>query len=518
MEARDREDLEIHQKAIQGGYRNRRGRGAGLNGIEGFLDDDADEEELQRRAALGLHMSSSAWKKRKLLDGTQDGMDALAAHDEAKAFVHSYVATHKIEHESDKYDFLLPQPGDADAEAQDSDEDDDQDEARDGRVDEREDADDDEGDDEQKAELEDVDEDAFGPVAKNRGALDDDENDDEGQRRHRDGRSGSDGSDSEEEDAGERLASALRSRVRGDGSGSGSAEVEGGADAAAPASRRPHLGMQYGRAKARGTVAAPAREEAECMDVDVQPVASSGGGRRRRGSIWFALAHGAGCSKGRPPLRAGQLWPARVLSMSLDTLEEAEPEWGQRSESREGAQGYGWRRFAGVVISNVGGQERAGAGARLPTLPGRAAEAPQPMLSSKQEIMRRGRRLCGLVGVATHRLVPAVDEQSVVAGRPGSARCLSELQGGSLRACSWAKAALDFGLNSAQIGVTRAAKRASEGRRGRLAGSMGGKQGAAGKCKKCGGKSSLLSSHHHDCPCPLGFASSARFSIGIDWH
>lgn len=96
---------------------------------------------------------------------------------------------------------------------------------------------------------------------------------------------------------------------------------------------------------------------------------------------------------------------------------------------------------------------------------------------------------------------------------------MSELQGGSLRACSWAKAALDFGLNSGQIGVTRAAKRASEGRRGRLAGSMGGKQGAAGKCKKCGGKSSLLSSHHHDCPCRLASLHQLDFPlalIGID--
>ncbi|ETS59828.1 hypothetical protein PaG_06131 [Moesziomyces aphidis] len=410
MEARDREDLEIHQKAIQGGYRNRRGRGAGLNSIEGFLDDDADEEELQRRAALGLHMSSSAWKKRKLLDGTQDGMDALAAHDEAKAFVHSYVATHKIEHESDKYDFLLPQPGDADAEAQDSDEDDDQDEARDGRVDEREDADDDEGDDEQKAELEDVDEDAFGPVvtkqprkiryddvraairerrkAKNRGALDDDENDDEGQRRHRDGRSGSDGSDSEEEDAGERLASALRSRVRGDGSGSGSAEVEGGADAAAPASRRPHLGMQYGRAKARGTVAAPAREEAECMDVDVQPVASAGvgeGDEEASGSLSLMarLLKRPAASARRAALAS------QSLSMSLDTLEEAEPEWGNEANLVRApkATAGGASQASSSAMSAGKSALPLGPSANVARTGSRGAA---PMLSSKQEIMRRG--------------------------------------------------------------------------------------------------------------------------------
>ncbi|SPO49015.1 uncharacterized protein PSANT_06706 [Moesziomyces antarcticus] len=411
MKARDREDLEIHQKAIQGGYRNRRGRGAGLNGIEGFLDDDADEEELQRRAALGLHMSSSAWKKRKLLDGTQDGMDALAAHDEAQAFVHSYVATHKIEHQSDKYDFLLPQSGDADAEAQESDEDDDQGEARGGRVDEDEDADEDEGEDEQKTELENVDEDAFGPVvtkqprkiryddvraavrerrkAKSRTALDDDDDDDdEEQRKHRDGRSGSNGSDSEEDDAGERLASALRSRVRGDGNGSGSAGVEGVADAVAPAPRKPHLGMQYRRAKARATGAAPAQEEAEFMDVDVQPVASAGvgeGDEEASGSLSLMarLLKRPAASARRAALAS------QTLSMSLDTLEEAEPEWGNEANLVRAPKATAGGASQGSSSATSGGKSALPLGSSVKVARTGSTGA-APMLSSKQEIMRRG--------------------------------------------------------------------------------------------------------------------------------
>nr|CDI53055.1 hypothetical protein BN887_05109 [Melanopsichium pennsylvanicum 4] len=82
MEAKDREETEIHKKAIAGGYRNRRGR-AGLDGLESFLDEDADEEEDRRKIAM---MSQGGWKKRKLMDGTEDGMDKLAEHEEAKAF------------------------------------------------------------------------------------------------------------------------------------------------------------------------------------------------------------------------------------------------------------------------------------------------------------------------------------------------------------------------------------------------------------------------------------------------
>ncbi|EST07047.1 DNA replication checkpoint mediator, MRC1 domain protein [Kalmanozyma brasiliensis GHG001] len=132
MDARDREDLEIHQKAIQGGYRNRR-RGVGLNGIEGFLDDDADDEELKRRATMG---GGASWKKRKLLDGTEDGMDKLAAHEEALPFVQGYAATHRVDHESDKYDFLTMEVA----------------------------ADDGEESDEEEEEEDVVEEDAFGPV------------------------------------------------------------------------------------------------------------------------------------------------------------------------------------------------------------------------------------------------------------------------------------------------------------------------------------------------------------------
>ncbi len=50
--------------------------------------------------------AGEGWKKRKLMDGTEDGMDKLAVHEEAQAFVRGYAATHRVDHESDKYDFL----------------------------------------------------------------------------------------------------------------------------------------------------------------------------------------------------------------------------------------------------------------------------------------------------------------------------------------------------------------------------------------------------------------------------
>ncbi len=50
--------------------------------------------------------AGEGWKKRKLMDGTEDGMDKLAVHEEAQAFVRGYAATHRVDHESDKYEFL----------------------------------------------------------------------------------------------------------------------------------------------------------------------------------------------------------------------------------------------------------------------------------------------------------------------------------------------------------------------------------------------------------------------------
>lgn len=137
MEAKDREELLIAQKAAEGGYRNR--RRAGLMGIEGFLDDDADEEELRRRAAMGRGVG---WKKRKL--GVEDGLDKLGEYEEARAFVRSYEASHRVENESANYGFLQAPPG--------------------------EDGDEDEGSDSEEEEEEEeemgVEEDAFGPVVQ----------------------------------------------------------------------------------------------------------------------------------------------------------------------------------------------------------------------------------------------------------------------------------------------------------------------------------------------------------------
>ncbi|SPO26070.1 uncharacterized protein UTRI_02344 [Ustilago trichophora] len=68
--------LEIHQKAVQGGYRNRRGR-AGLNGIDAFLDEDADLEDDHRKIAM---MSAAAprseGKNRGAFDDDEEEEDA----------------------------------------------------------------------------------------------------------------------------------------------------------------------------------------------------------------------------------------------------------------------------------------------------------------------------------------------------------------------------------------------------------------------------------------------------------
>ncbi|KAJ9476305.1 MRC1 domain-containing protein [Pseudozyma hubeiensis] len=387
MEAQDREDLELHQKAIQGAYRNRR-RGAGLNGIEGFLDEDADDEELKRRAALGSHANMSAWKKRKLLDGTEDGMDALAAHEEAQAFVKSYAATHVVDHESEKYDFLTMAAADRDS---DEDEDMDAEEERDA--------------DEEEEEGDGLEEDAFGPVvtkqprkigyqdvasivrerrkAKHRSALDDDEDQEEERAR----RSG-DGWDSDEDDTEARLANALHDRIKGVGATrNGTVQPS----LVAQPNRRTQLGVQYGRKSSRTVDAA--LDSVESMDVDTQASTheatlddmddDDGVGS---GSLMARLL------SRRPAPRPSTLRSSSSLATPTDTLEDAEPEWGNdanivRAPKPTAGGGAGSQSSASaskLAFGGAGGKaDKAKTGKERGT--GRAGS----MLLSKQAIMRR---------------------------------------------------------------------------------------------------------------------------------
>ncbi|SOV05225.1 uncharacterized protein UDID_03296 [Ustilago sp. UG-2017a] len=311
VEARERADLELHTKAAQGGLRNRRGR-AGLNGIEGFLDDDADEEELQRRAALGQRVGSGAWKKRKL-DGTEDGMEKLAEHEEAKAFVRSYEGTHRVDHESDKYGFLALPEGERD---DDDSDDEDEDEGDEGEKDE----------DMRGGEDEGVEEDEFGPVvtaqrktirfdevraavrerkkAKNRRALDNDEDDDKAQDK---------GWDSDEDDTEARLAVALKDRTKLPTTQPSAAPLE--------VSKRKKGVVQYGK-RTR-----PSNSDDMDIDRDSLPHPSTTTeveieDEDHSTSLMARLLS-------RPTLPHPSSSSLRhSSSMAVDTLEDAEPEWG----------------------------------------------------------------------------------------------------------------------------------------------------------------------------------------------
>ena len=316
MEAKDREELEMHQKAIQGGFRTRRGR-AGLNGIDAFLDEDAEDEDDRRKIAL---QSSAGWKKRKLLDGTEDGMDALAAHEEAQPFVQSYAATHRIDHESEKYDFLAVAEAD-----KDNDDDEDEDEDENG-------SDEDKDDDEEAAGEGVVEEDAFGPVvtkqpktmryddvravlrerrkAKKRTALDDDEGDENAELRVKDNEW-----DSDEDDNEARLAAALKDRIKGVASTPAIAAQPSAA--VHPPKRKQPSAVQYGRKALRTSEAS--HHGVAPMDVDTQDADGDDADDAEPGSLMDRLLHGA---TARPSsYRSGS-------SMAVDTLEDAEPEWG----------------------------------------------------------------------------------------------------------------------------------------------------------------------------------------------
>ncbi|CBQ72484.1 conserved hypothetical protein [Sporisorium reilianum SRZ2] len=372
MEAKDREDLEIHQKAIQGGYRSRR-RGAGLNGIEEYLDEDAEDEELKRRAAMGSHAAMSARKKRKMLNGTEDGMDALAAHEEAQAFVNSYAATHRIDHESEKYDFL--------AMAAEDQEDEDGEDSGDDDMDEEEDA-----DRAGNAEEQDVEEDAFGPVpkqprtiryndiasivrerkkAKKLRALDDDDEEDA----HDAAQARENEWDSDDDDTEARLATALHDRIKG-------VSTQNMPTSATQPKRKPQ-GATYGRSSA--TAAASHRDDVDAMDVDDTPDQDEADDDQDTNGSLIARLIGA-----RPPTRPSALRSSS--SMAVDTLEDAEPEWGNDANIV---------RAPKPAASSSAGSQNSASARKMGSSPFAAAKgsakakAGSSMLLSKQAIMRR---------------------------------------------------------------------------------------------------------------------------------
>ncbi|KAN0064458.1 hypothetical protein ACQY0O_002083 [Thecaphora frezii] len=98
----DEAALAYHQRAVRGEFRQRR-QGRDGRGLEGFLDEDADEEELRRRAAVPR---SGVYQKRRL-DGERDEMDELREDREARAFVEAYEGAHRPG-EVGEYGFLAP--------------------------------------------------------------------------------------------------------------------------------------------------------------------------------------------------------------------------------------------------------------------------------------------------------------------------------------------------------------------------------------------------------------------------
>lgn len=89
----------LHERATKGLLRHRRRGRAGDDGLADLLDEDADEDELRRRI-----QAPRFTRKRRCIEG--DGMDALAARDDAQAFVKTYNETHTGDDEQHKYEFL----------------------------------------------------------------------------------------------------------------------------------------------------------------------------------------------------------------------------------------------------------------------------------------------------------------------------------------------------------------------------------------------------------------------------
>jgi hypothetical protein len=106
VEADDQAALALHEKATRGGLRNKK-RAPGTDGLlDGFLDEDYEEEWAERTVK---NPYGHVPKKRRF-EG-KDGLDLLEANEETQAFVRKYRDADE-EIDLDKYDFLLPAEGD----------------------------------------------------------------------------------------------------------------------------------------------------------------------------------------------------------------------------------------------------------------------------------------------------------------------------------------------------------------------------------------------------------------------
>ncbi|WFD26430.1 hypothetical protein MNAN1_001412 [Malassezia nana] len=101
MQHRDEDDAAmqaLHERATKGLLRHRRRGKDDL--LADLLDEDADEEELRRR----IQAPQFRQGQRRKVDG--DGLDALAAREDAQAFVRMYSETHDATDKQAAYDFL----------------------------------------------------------------------------------------------------------------------------------------------------------------------------------------------------------------------------------------------------------------------------------------------------------------------------------------------------------------------------------------------------------------------------
>ncbi|PWN44532.1 hypothetical protein IE81DRAFT_321150 [Ceraceosorus guamensis] len=106
--------MALAEKAARGDLRRKRRRGE-AGGLEDLLDEDWDEEYLQRKAA---NPRAFIAKKRRL-EG-EDEMDFLAQREESQAFVKGYSDTHGADEDAEKYAFLGGADSDEGGEAESS--------------------------------------------------------------------------------------------------------------------------------------------------------------------------------------------------------------------------------------------------------------------------------------------------------------------------------------------------------------------------------------------------------------
>ncbi|UZJ54214.1 hypothetical protein CBS101457_003534 [Exobasidium rhododendri] len=103
IEDDDQAALALHEKAIRGGLRSKR-RALNMDGtLEGFLDDDYEDDYLEKKAK---NPYGTIAKKRRLKG--KDGLDLLEANEESQAFVRRYKEGLEMDVDLDKYSFLLP--------------------------------------------------------------------------------------------------------------------------------------------------------------------------------------------------------------------------------------------------------------------------------------------------------------------------------------------------------------------------------------------------------------------------